>query len=190
MSLAAAPTDTAADASAENPAVEIGHVLAHPVHGPVRIVAMRTRSVRGAEQKYVDLEVLGDQMQISVPAGGRDVVGLRPLLGRAEVEGLLEKLEAPLEVATKKVTWAHRMKTLQGLIQTGRVTDRIEIIRKIVGDSGATPSSLAERTMLREAITPLATEFALALEVSQDDARDLLMDTVARAEEAGAQAAA
>ena len=189
MSLATAPTDALADA----PAVEIGHVLAHPVHGPVRITALRTRTVRGAEQKYVDLEVIGDQMQISVPAGGRDVVGLRPLLDRAEVQELLEKLEAPLEVATKKVTWAHRMKTLQGLSQTGRVTDRIEIIRKIVGDSGAVPSSLAERTMLRQATAPLAAEFAITLELSRDAAHDLLMDTVERAvehaEESGAKAA-
>ena len=137
-----------ATASVDSPAPQIDDVLTHPVHGPVRIVALRTRTVRGTEREYVDLVVIDDEMQISVPADGKDVVGLRALLGESEIAALIEQLAEPIPAPEKKASWAHRIKSLQMQLQTGRLSDRIEVIRSIVRDSGGTPSSLAERNLL------------------------------------------
>src|SRR5699024_7347598 len=102
-----------ATASVDSPAPQIDDVLTHPVHGPVRIVALRTRTVRGTEREYVDLVVIDDEMQISVPADGKDVVGLRALLGESEIAALIEQLAEPIPAPEKKASWAHRIKSLQ-----------------------------------------------------------------------------
>lgn len=178
MSVATASTDSASPM--------VGDVLTHPVHGPVRIVSTCTRQVRGTARDYVDLEVIGDEMRISVPSDGKDVVGLRPLLQEPEITALFEQLSQPIEPLAKKASWAHRIKSLQMQLQTGRVSDRVEVIRNIVRDSGGTPSSLAERNLLKQAITPLASEIAIARTISRDQAHDLLHDTATDAVEVAA----
>ena len=159
-----------ATASVDINAPKVGDVLTHPVHGPVRIVSTCTRTVRGTEREYVDLEVIGDEMRISVPSDGRDVVGLRTLLAEPEIVEMITQLGAPIEAPGKKASWAHRIKSLQMQLQTGRLTDRVEVIRAIVRDSGGTPSSLAERNLLKQAIDPLASEIAIARSVSRKTA--------------------
>ncbi|MGP9537728.1 CarD family transcriptional regulator [Brachybacterium sp. AOP43-C2-M15] len=173
MSVATASVDAAAPTP--------GEVLTHPVHGPVRIVSTCTRTVRGTERAYVDLEVIGDEMRISVPADGKDVVGLRPLLEETEIVELIDQLAAPIEALEKKASWAHRIKSLQMQLQTGRLSDRVEVIRAILRDSGGTPSSLAERNLLKQAIDPLASEIAIARAVPRDEAQELLQSTAAAA---------
>ena len=162
-------------------ASKVGKVLTHPVHGPVRIVSTLTRTVRGEQREYVDLEVIGDEMQISVPADGKDVVGLRPVLGTKEIDELITQLGEPIEPPAKKASWAHRIKSLQMQLQSGRLTDRIEVIRSIVRDSGGTPSSLAERNLLKQAIDPLASEIAIARSVTRESAAELLQSTAENA---------
>ena len=71
-------------------------------------------------------------------------------------------------------------------LQTGRLTDRVEVIRAIVRDSGGTPSSLAERNLLKQAIDPLASEIAIARSVSREEAHELLQSTAENALEADA----
>jgi len=170
-----------AAASADTTIPSTGEVLTHPVHGPVRIVSTCTRTVRGTERDYVDLEVIGDEMRISVPADGKDVVGLRALLGEAEIVELIAQLGEPIPAPEKKASWAHRIKSLQMQLQTGRLTDRVEVIRSIVRDSGGTPSSLAERNLLKQAIDPLASEIAIARSVPREDAQTLLQTTAENA---------
>ena len=175
-----------ATASVDINAPKVGDVLTHPVHGPVRIVSTCTRTVRGTEREYVDLEVIGDEMRISVPSDGRDVVGLRTLLAEPEIVEMITQLGAPIEAPGKKASWAHRIKSLQMQLQTGRLTDRVEVIRAIVRDSGGTPSSLAERNLLKQAIDPLASEIAIARSIPREDAQLLLQNTAEGALEAAA----
>ncbi|HEX7350687.1 CarD family transcriptional regulator [Brachybacterium sp.] len=178
MSVAAASVDTTVP--------KVGDVLTHPVHGPVRIVSLCTRTVRDTEREYVDLVVIDDEMRISVPADGKDVIGLRPLLGESEIVEMIAQLAEPIPAPEKKASWAHRIKSLQMQLQTGRLTDRVEVIRSIVRDSGGTPSSLAERNLLRQAIDPLASEIAIARGVPREGAQELLQSTAENALEADA----
>lgn len=168
MSVAAATPDIA---------MKNGEVLTHPVHGPVRMVSTTTRMVRGAKQEYVDLELIGGDLRISVPAGGKDVVGLRALLVEKQIVDLIKQLGEPIPPIEKKASWAHRIKSLQMQLQTGRLTDRIQVIRDIVRDSGGVPSSLAERNLLKQAIDPLAAEIAIARSIEREEATLLLQST-------------
>ncbi|MGO1226518.1 MAG: CarD family transcriptional regulator [Brachybacterium sp.] len=170
-----------AEASDVTAAPNAGEVLTHPVHGPVRVVSTSTRAVRGVEREYVDLVVIGDEMRISVPSGGKDVIGLRALLVEKEIVTMIKQLGEPIEPPEKKASWAHRIKSLQMQLQTGRLTDRIEVIRNIVRDSGGVPSSLAERNLLKQAIDPLASEIAIARSIPREDAQVLLHSTAENA---------
>src|SRR5699024_3570516 len=51
----------AATAPVDSSTPKIDDILTHPVHGPVRIVGLRTRTVRDTEREYVDLVVIDDE---------------------------------------------------------------------------------------------------------------------------------
>lgn len=155
---------------------EIDDVIAHPVHGPVRVVSTFARTVRGALKEYVELEVVGETMRISVPVERAEDVGLRDLLEEDQICGILHLLGEPEDPHDPQESWAHRMKALHLQLQTGSLSERVCVVRQILRVSGTTPSSLAERQLLRSAIAPLAAEISIARAISTDEARDLLVD--------------
>lgn len=187
MSVAAKTTKTAAKStktatrSTKSAAREFktGDILAHPVHGPVRVLTRRTRTVRGESREYVDLEVIGDAMRISVPSGSGEIVGMRDLLSEKEIDEVLGWLQETAPERPKRETWAHRMKSLTMQLQSGKLSERVSVIRYILQASGISPKSLAERNMLRSALNPLATEIAIARGIEKEAADQLLIETAA-----------
>lgn len=174
-----AKTKTARPAQADSRVVTIGDILAHPVHGPVRVLAHRERTVRGERREYVDLEVIGDAMRISVPSDDGQIVGMRDLLSEKEITEVLDWLQETAPERPKRETWAHRMKSLTMQLQSGKLSERVSVIRYILQASGISPKSLAERNMLRSALDPLATEIAIARGIEKDAAEQLLVETAA-----------
>lgn len=157
----------------------VGDILTHPVHGPVRVLAHRDRTVRGETRPYVDLEVIGDAMRISVPGDSGEIVGMRDLLSEKEIAEVLAQLQETAPERPKRETWAHRMKSLTMQLQSGKLSERVSVIRYILQASGISPKSLAERNMLRSAMGPLATEIAIARGIEKDAAEQLLIETAA-----------
>lgn len=174
-----AKTKTSRSAPTDARVATIGDILAHPVHGPVRVLAHRERTVRGEKRQYVDLEVIGDAMRISVPSGDGEIVGMRDLLSEEEITEVLGWLQETAPERPKRETWAHRMKSLTMQLQSGKLSERVSVIRYILQASGISPKSLAERNMLRSALDPLATEIAIARGIEKDAAEQLLIETAA-----------
>lgn len=168
---------TAAHPSTDTPSPEVGSVLTHPVHGPVRVLSVRKRCVRGTPTTYVELEVVGEAMRISVPLGRSVDVGLRSLLAEDQILEVLDQLAQPSPPPpARKETWARRMKQLEMRAQSRSLTERVDVVRQILRESGETPSSLSERRLLRSALTPLAAEIAIARGIDIESARELMID--------------
>lgn len=170
MPTAAATTPTPARAP------RAGSVLTHPFHGPVRVLSTRTRRVRGTSTKYVELEVIGESMRISVPLGRSEDVGLRDLLEEDQIMSILDQLAQPSPPPpARKETWARRMKQLEMRVQSRALSERVGVVRQILRESGSVPKSLAERRLLRSVLAPLAAEISIARRITLDEARDLMV---------------
>ena len=74
---------------------QAGTILTHPVHGPVRVLSVRSRRVRGTATRYVELEVIGQSMRIAIPLGHSEDEGLRDLLAEDQIEDVLDQLAQP-----------------------------------------------------------------------------------------------
>lgn len=181
-------TATTNQATAET-TFEEGQTVCHPVHGPVRIASVITRNIKGDDHKFFELEGVFEKIQISVPVARAEHVGLRPILNEDNIEHVLETLQLPAPPRPDNETWAHRMKELNLQLQSGSMKERIAVIREILRESGEHPSSLAERNLLKQALTPVAAEISIAREISVDDATALLISTAREAIEAREQEA-
>lgn len=156
---------------------QAGTVLTHPVHGPVRVLSVRSRRVRGTATRYVELRVIGQSMRIAIPLGHSEDVGLRDLLAEDQIEDVLDQLAQPSPPApARKETWARRMKQLQMRAQSRSLTERVGVVRQILRESGEVPKSLAERQLLHSALAPLAAEISIARGISVDEAHGLMVD--------------
>lgn len=165
---------------------EAGQTVCHPVHGPVRIASVTTRTIKGDEHEYFELEGVYDPIQISVPVARAERVGLRPILDDEKIDSVLEILQEPAPPRPAKETWAHRMKELNLQLQSGSMKERVCVIREILRESGEHPSSLAERNLLKQALEPVAAEISVARSVSVENATGLLITTAKDALEAQA----
>lgn len=174
MPVATATIDAPSTAA---PTPEAGSIRTHPVHGPVRVLSTVTRKVRGESKQYIDLEVIGQDMRIAIPAGQGDEVGLRDLIDEEQITSVLSMLAEPSPERPKRESWAHRMKALGMQVQSGVLKERISAIREILTKAeGGAPSSLAERNLLDSALSPLAAEIAIARDITREQARELLIE--------------
>lgn len=155
----------------------VGAVLTHPVHGPVRVVSIRNRRIQGRTARYVELEVVGQDLRIAMPVDRSADVGLRELIAEEQIMQVLDLLAEPSPPPpARKESWAHRMKQLAMQSQSRSLTERVAVVRQILRESGEVPKSLAERHLLKSAISPLAAEISIARDISPDEARDLMID--------------
>jgi len=158
-----------------------GQTIVHPVHGPMTIRELKTRTVKGAGVEYLELEVVGGGLRISVPVEKAAEVGLRALLSAAEIDALLEVIRMPAGPVEKQ--WSRRIKAYHERLTLGTPEAKAGVFRDIVRSSGAEPHAGAERDILREVRASLGAELALALGIDEDEARSML-DAAATTEDA------
>ncbi|MCZ7630339.1 MAG: hypothetical protein M5U19_15440 [Microthrixaceae bacterium] len=66
--------------------------MVYPHHGAAIIVRREKREVNGEKNEYLVLEMAHGELTLSVPVTRADDVGMRPPIGKDEVEDLFELL--------------------------------------------------------------------------------------------------
>src|SRR5690606_9878465 len=89
---------------------------------------------------------------------------------------LLEVVQEPSGVEEKQ--WSRRMKANQEKVASGLLEQIAEVVRDLGRRRDTKGLSMAEKDLFRAAQTPLAAEVALALDVSDDEAVEVI-DAVA-----------
>ncbi|WP_411699620.1 CarD family transcriptional regulator [Conyzicola sp.] len=156
-----------------------GQTIVHPFHGPLRVVRVANRTIRGATTSYLDLKSLAFPLDISVPVNRAEQTGLRAVVTAERVAELLAILRAPK--SEEAIGWARRFKDYQARVLTGDIEQLCFVIREITRRNPKSSAS-AESQLLRSTRSTLAIEFGLALELSQEDAADII-DAAARNED-------
>lgn len=151
---------------------ETGQTVVHPHHGPATISGIMQRTVKGTERTYLQLDVIDNNLQISVPADTVDTMGLRDLAGAPELRLLFERLAEP--TGHEETQWGRRFKDNRDKIATGDPRLIAAVVRNLSRRSSRTSLSAAEKTQLREALSPLAHEVALALDIATERAEELI----------------
>lgn len=151
---------------------EAGQTVVHPHHGPATITGVMQRTVKGTERTYLQLDVIDSNLQIAVPADTVDTTGLRDIAGAAELRLLFEKLAEP--TGHEETQWGRRFKDNRDKIATGDPRLITTVVRDLSRRSSEKSLSAAEKTQLREAMSPIAHEVALALEVATEKAEELI----------------
>ncbi|MEE2030981.1 CarD family transcriptional regulator [Rhodococcus chondri] len=149
-----------------------GQIIVHPHHGPTTVTDVTSRIIKGASVTYLGLRVHKTDMTVHVPFDRAEELGLRKVYDTDELAELFDVLRAP--TGHEEEAWSRRFKDNQEKIKLGDLLVTAGVVRDLTRRERDRGLSTGEKNMLRTARLPVATELALALEVSDEKAEGLI----------------
>ena len=159
-------------------AFDVGDRVVYPHHGAAIIVRKETRDFNGEDTEYLVLEVKREETRvtISVPSEKVDDVGMRPPISRDEVEDLFDLL-AKRDIR-EPANWSRRFKNHQEKLKSGDLYQVAEVVRNLSLRDQAKGLSAGEKSMFLKARSVLVSELSFALDLTEEDALDKVLDTL------------
>lgn len=124
----------------------IGEKICYPMHGVGVIESIEERTVLGNTQSYYVLRFTTGRMTAMVPVSSADSVGLRPLIGEAECDKVLDFLRG--EVCEENDNWNQRYRDNFAKLRGGDVYDVADVIKCLNRRESQKGLSAGERKML------------------------------------------
>ena len=146
---------------------KVGDLAVYPAHGVGVIEKIESQEISDLRQDFYVMRILENNMLILIPIHNVANVGLRKIIGQAEVIELfsiLEKTDVPVD----KQTWNRRYKDYMDKIKTGSAFEVAEVYRDLLRLKLEKNLSFGERKMLDTAKTLLVTEISLAKKIGED----------------------
>jgi CarD family transcriptional regulator len=147
----------------------------YPAHGVGVIEAIESQTVAGIDQAFYIMKILDNDMKIMIPTASSDNVGLRAIIGKKEVEAVLEILRSrETEIGTQ--TWNRRYRDYMEKIKPGSIHEVAAVLRDLYLLSVDKDLSYGERKMMDTAKNLLVTEISLARKVDESRIETMIED--------------
>ena len=149
---------------------QTGDTVVHPRHGVAKVQGTATRG----KDDYLELFFEPKSMTIMVPVASLDEVGIRGVVTKEEAEAILAILEEPSDVPR---AWVERNAATLSRIQSTELAQASMVIRDLTrhADRADKPLSAAESASLNSCLDTVATELSLALDLSPEETRALIL---------------
>jgi len=141
----------------------------YPHHGAAVITKREKRKINGSSTEYLVLVMAHGELTLSVPVDKADEVGMRPPIGKDEVDDLFDLL-AKKDIR-EPANWSRRFKNHQEKLKSGDVYQVAEVVRNLALRDQAKGLSAGEKSMFIKARSVLVSELSFALDVDEDEAQ-------------------
>lgn len=150
---------------------EIGDKVVHPNHGAGVIEQIKQKSKNSKEKVYV-IKVLVGSMTVQIPAGSIDKIGLRPIICCEEADRLLDYIK-DIEV-TQNENWNKRCRDNMEKLKSGDINEVAYVVKALTQRNRNKALSTGEKKIFNSANAIIASEIALAKDVSYEEAEELI----------------
>ena len=144
----------------------IGDKAVYPTHGVAEVTSIETREISGQKHTFYILKVMDTERTLMVPTTKVDTVGLRQVVGKAEVKEVYDILKSR-DITVDGQTWNRRHREYMEKIKTGSVFEIAEVLRDLSLLKNGKELSFGERQMLDRARSLLVRELAVAKKQEQ-----------------------
>jgi len=148
---------------------DVGDRVVYPHHGAAVITKREKRKINGSSTEYLVLVMAHGELTLSVPVDKADEVGMRPPIGKDEVDDLFDLL-AKKDIR-EPANWSRRFKNHQEKLKSGDVYQVAEVVRNLSLRDQAKGLSAGEKSMFIKARSVLVSELSFALDVDEDEAQ-------------------
>ena len=144
----------------------VGDLAVYPAHGVGVIEKIEAQEISGCKQEFYVMRILENDMLIMIPTSNVDSVGLRDIIGKAELPRLYSILKKR-DVTLDSQTWNRRYREYMDKIKTGSVFEVAEVYRDLLMLRNEKDLSFGERKMLDTARALLVKEISLAKKIGE-----------------------
>ena len=154
-----------------------GDTVVHPHHGLAKVVGVSTRDIGNGPADYVHLEFESNGMTSTIPVASLEEIGIRPPVTAEEANVLLTILDEASEVPTE---WSERSAATVSRIRSAELGQALMVIRDLSRHAARIdkPLTAAEKASLEGCLDTVTVELSLALEMSREDTRELILSKV------------
>ncbi len=163
----------------------IGDRAVYPGQGVAEITAIESKEIAGNTEILYMLRVINTNRKIMIPVSKVASVGLRKVIGNAEVERIYRVLKERTQTASNQ-TWNRRYRAYVDKINTGSIFDVAEVLRDLSVLKYSKALSFGERKMLDQARTLLVKELSVARSQGEEEVGQELDAIFAEQRPAGA----
>ncbi|MDO5724070.1 MAG: CarD family transcriptional regulator [Flaviflexus sp.] len=151
---------------------KVGETVVYPHHGAAYVEDVSTKTIDGEEVTFLTLRVVQGDLVIQVPASKIDDVGVRDVSNEEQLEEVFDVLRAEME--DEPSNWSRRFKANGEKLTSGDPIKVAEVVRDLTRRDEERHLSAGEKRMLAQARQILGSEVALAKDINEDEASDLL----------------
>jgi len=147
---------------------KIGDKAVYPAHGVGQVTGIEKKEIGGQNLLFYVLKILSNDMTILVPSDAAEKVGMRQVIQKKEVKGVMSILKGR-DVEIDHQTWNRRYREYMEKIKTGSVYEIAEVIRDLYILQDDKELSFGERKMLDMARSLLVKELSIARKKKEDE---------------------
>ncbi len=151
---------------------EVGQKVVYPNHGVSVVEEISSAKFDEIEQTLYHLRLLSNNSKVMVPKDNLDLVGLRPLGNKAQIQQLFDNLEDG-QIDTYK-DWKGRYKQNLDKMKTGQLQEVAEVLKNLCLVSQKKSLSFREKKMYERAKYFIVSEVAQVKNLDEMDAEKLV----------------
>ncbi len=143
---------------------EQGQKIIYPMHG--------VGVIERIEEGYYIIHIPYGDVRIRIPLTNAERIGLRPLLQREEIEGLLRGMENRGAVGGEN--WNQRYKENIQRLRSGKLEQAAEVVKLLLEKNEKKKLSVVENRLLAMAWQIVLSEIISVYEINGNEAEELL----------------
>ena len=149
-----------------------GDKILYPMHGAGVIQQIKECNILGEVKDYYLLHVPCGDMEVMIPVEACDDIGVRPVGTQEEIDEAISVLGQDSEEIGG--TWSKRYRANTEKLKTGDMNLVAEVVRDLTRHDRVSGLSAGEKKMLSNARKILQSEIMLALDISEDEALEMI----------------
>ena len=159
---------------------QIGDRIVYPMHGAGIIEDVEIKEILGERRKYFIIRMPIGDMKVMVPVSNVDDVGVRYIIDKEEIEGVMDILKG--RRSTMPQNWNRRYRMNMDRIKTGDIEEIAAVVRNLSILDDEKGLSTGERKMLGNARQMLLSELVLASGKDMPEVEKLVHDAIRESE--------
>lgn len=151
---------------------KIGDKILYPMHGAGIIRQIEKKEILGELKEYYIMNIACGNMEVMIPVETCDKIGVRPVVAPEKIDEVVAVMKEESSAAIGN--WNKRYRDNTEKIKTGDIIKVAEIFRNLLRADENGKISAGEKKMLNNTRKILLSEIMLSLNISEDEARDIV----------------
>ncbi|MBV9086692.1 MAG: CarD family transcriptional regulator [Acidobacteria bacterium] len=156
----------------------IGDKVVYPNHGVGIIEQISSRTIGASVERFYLLNIKSSSLKVMVPFQNVGSVGLRRVIRNGDVQKILDFLTSAK--CDSHADWKYRFKENSEKMRTGSLMEVAAVLKSLLMLHQSKPLSFREKKMLERARYLLVSELALAKNLQETEAEELLVKALGK----------